>query len=114
MAVRTPVLLFAGCILTAVLAGCGNSNGQATAAGDAARLCAAIGNTGLARQCRRDIPGSAINVVTDTEDDQAARNICTDIANRIRPLTSGLAGNWELQIFSPYRGDKPLAHCPLH
>ena len=113
MIIRTPLLLLAGCLLATALAGCGNS-GQADAAGEAARLCAVIGKTGLARQCRSDIPGSMINVVVNTEDDESARILCASIANGIRPQISGVAGSWELQIFSPYRGDKPLAHCPLH
>jgi hypothetical protein len=111
MTVRTPVLLFTGCILTAVLVGCGNSGTQPATTN---KLCAAIRETGLARQCLINKPSGTIGIVADTEDDQAARTICADIENRIRPLTSGLAGSWELQVFSPYREDKPLAHCTLH
>jgi hypothetical protein len=54
-----------------------------------------------------------VGIVIDTND-EAARNLCAEIADKIKTLTAGLTDQWKLQIFSPYRDDKPLAACYLH
>jgi len=68
--------------------------------------------TALTKQCSTSNLVNTVGIVVDTND-EAARNLCGNIANRIRPLTSNFGNNWKLQIFSPYREDKPLAVCHI-
>lgn len=108
-------LLFA--ILALTSTGCGNSETQQTpgkTADDTSKLCPAIAAAGLAKQCRVDTGYGSVDVVVDSFDDEVARNACAHIADKLSPLTAQLSGPWKLQIFSPYRSDKPTATCVLH
>lgn len=98
--------------LSATLAGCGQSGTPPASFEVTNKLCGAIQDTGLTKHCVVDNRNSTVGIVIDTND-EAARNLCVDIANRIKPLTADLSGQWKLQIFSPYRDDKPLAYCVL-
>jgi hypothetical protein len=102
-------------------AGCGNSgkqqepsSGKSGAAGDMSSLCSSIEGTGLARQCTVNSREGLVGVMIDSFDDEAARNACADIADKTTQLTARLSGQWKLQVFSPYRSDKPMATCLLH
>jgi hypothetical protein len=55
-----------------------------------------------------------VGVTIISFDDEVARSICADIADKTTQLTAPLSGQWKLQVFSPSRGDKPLATCLLH
>jgi hypothetical protein len=110
---KTPALIFAALALSATLTSCGKSGTQPVATDETNKLCGAIKDTGLTKQCSVSNLASTVGIVIDTND-EAARNLCVDIANKIKPLTADLTGNWKLQIFSPYRDDKPLAYCVLH
>ncbi len=99
--------------LSAMLAGCGKPDTQPVAADETNKLCGAITDTGLTKQCSVNKRDSTVNIVIDTND-EAARNLCVDIASKTKPLTSDLTGQWKLQIFSPYRDDKPLSYCAIH
>jgi hypothetical protein len=108
-------------ILPLVISGCGNSDPQpgsappgSGAADDTSRLCSTIENTGLAKQCIVNSRDSTVHVMIDSNDDQAGRNVCADVSNKISQLTARFSGKWMLQVFSPYRSDKPLAACPLY
>jgi len=97
--------------LSAWLCACGQSG--TSAPNDTNKLCDAIIVTGLTKQCTASDLSGTIGIVIDTHE-EAARNLCPDIANKIKALTADLTGNWRLQIFSPLREDKPLAYCALH
>jgi hypothetical protein len=105
--------LFAVFVLPAMLGGCGKSDIPLSASAETNKLCGAIQGTGLTRQCVVSDRNNTVGIVIDTND-EAARNLCVDIANKMKPLTADLSGQWKLQIFSPYRDDKPLAYCTLH
>ncbi len=114
-----PVLVIVALLLP--LAGCGNSekqsgsaSGKHGAANDMPDLCSAILAAGLAKQCAVNIHDNLVEVTIDSFDDEIARNTCADIADKTAHLTANLSGQWKLQVFSPYRSDKPMAACFLH
>jgi PBP1b-binding outer membrane lipoprotein LpoB len=107
--------------LPLMITGCGNSDSQQESvpakpgsADDTPKLCSSIEGTGLAKQCSVNSRDSTVDVIIDSYDDQVARNICADVANKMTQLTANFSGSWKLQIFSPYRSDKPMAACVLH
>ena len=97
-------------MLALTLAGCGVSHHESAKAETA--LCTAVMDTGLAKQCTAG--NTMVSVVIESDDDEVAREICAKIALEIKPVSTKLSGNWQLQIFSPYRSDKQTAACPLH
>jgi hypothetical protein len=114
-------LLLVMIALSLLLAGCGDSDkqhepasGKPGAAGDMSSLCSSIEGTGLAKQCAVNSHDSLVDVTIDSFDDEVARNVCADIADKTTQLTAHLSGQWKLQVFSPYRSDKPIAACLLH
>ena len=114
---RLPVIL----ALYLALAGCGNSDKQqepATAkpgaADDMAGLCSSIVGAGLAKQCTVNSRESLVGMMIDSFDDEVARNACADIVSKTTQQTAHLSRQWKLQVFSPYRSDKPLATCLLN
>ncbi len=111
-------LLLSLFVLSLAIAGCGRSQqGSARpgqAAGDTSGLCSAIQRTGLAVQCAVNSGDSTVHVMIANDDDEVARNVCAGIAVRIVQQTARLPAQWMLQVYSPYRSDKPLATCPLH
>jgi len=107
------IILFAALALPAMVAGCGKSDTRPVTSAETNKLCGAIQDTGLTKQCIANSLNNMVVIVIDTND-EAARNLCVDIANKMKPLTSDLTGQWKLQIFSPFRDDKPLAYCMLH
>jgi hypothetical protein len=104
-------------VLSLAIAGCGRSQqgsvrpGQA--AGDTSGLCSAIQRAGLAVHCKVSGSDSTVHVMIANDDDEVARNVCAGIAVRIAQQTARLPAQWMLQVYSPYRSDKPLATCPL-
>jgi hypothetical protein len=111
-ALDTAARIFVMPILAVMLAGCGRSGTDAATAIETDRLCKAALSTGVAKQCSVNNLDSTVGIVIDT-DDEKARTLCAEIAGRIKPASAGLPDNWKLQIFSPYRDDKPLAACFL-
>lgn len=110
---KTTKTLLLLAMLTLMVSACSDSQQGTDKTGAAAdALCPAILNTGLAKQCT--VSKSSVDVVIESDDDEVARETCTKITTEIKPLTAKLAGNWQLQIFSPYRSDKQTAACPLH
>ena len=109
-----PDQILAAIIIAAMLAGCGKSAADAASANAKDKLCKAAIGTGFTKQCSYNNLDSTVSIVADTDDDQKARTLCADIAARMKPATAGLPDKWKLQIFSPYRDDKPLAACFLH
>jgi hypothetical protein len=99
--------------LCAALAACGKPDELPAIAAQTGSLCKAIKDGGYTRQCSANQTDSTVGIVGNTDDDQAARELCAAIANRMKPMGVGLPGQWKLQVFSPYRDDKPLAACPL-
>lgn len=99
-------------LVTPMLGACHRSGNIPALEQDAGRVCAAITRRGITPQCRANTIEGAIGVVIDT-DDEKARATCADIASQLKPLTAGFPANWKLEIFSPYRTDKPLASCFL-
>ncbi len=107
--------------LTLLAGGCGQSGSQQGAlaqkqasAGDTTGLCRAIEGTGLIKQCTVNSQDRTVHVVIDSNDDQVARNTCADVVSRMAQPNAALSAQWMLQIYSPYRDDKPLAGCPLN
>jgi hypothetical protein len=109
-------------VLFVMISGCGNSDsqqesvsGKPRVADDTSQLCSTITESfSLAKQCAVNSPYSEVAVTVDSNDDEVARNICADIANKVTKLTSRFSASWKLQIYSPYRSDKPTATCLLH
>ncbi len=106
-------LLFITLVLPATLPGCGKRDTQPGTAQEAGQLCAALKGAGFTGKCTVNGFTNTLGIVIDI-DDVKAIYLCPDIANRIKPSTMGLAGQWKLQILSPYRDDKPLGDCVLH
>ena len=107
--------------LSLLAGGCGRSGSQQgslatkqTVADDTSGLCPAIESTGLVKLCTVDSRDSTVHVIIDNDDDQVARNACADVVNRVAQRTADFSAQWMLQVYSPYRDDKPLAACPLH
>ena len=112
--------------LPLTITGCGNSDsqqestpGKPGAVDDTSQLCSSIegpglNGQGLAKQCVVNSRYSTVDVIIDSNDDEVARNICADVADKMTQLTAHFSVSWKLQIFSPYRSDKPLATCLLH
>jgi hypothetical protein len=107
--------------LSLPLAGCFDSDkpqepasGKPGAADDTSSLCPSIERAGPAIKCAVNSRDSVVDVTLDSFDDEVARNVCADIADKTTQLTASLTGQWKLQVFSPYRSDKPLATCSLH
>jgi len=118
---KKTALLPAILTLLLMIAGCGKSDSQQgdvrsgnAAADDTSRLCSSITGAGLAKQCAAYTSDGTIHITIDSFDDDAARNVCAEVANRMAQLTAHYSGKWMLQVFSPYRSDKPLATCPLY
>ena len=91
-------------------AGC-NQSGSSPSANDNNTLCSAITDAKVLH-CSVNSREHSVAIVIDTSD-EAAWNLCTDIAQKLKPQTSSLTGQWKLLIYSPYRDDKPQAYCPL-
>jgi hypothetical protein len=109
-------LLLSMLALSLAIAGCGRSQQGSAPPGqtaDTSGLCSAIQRTGLAVQCKVSGSDSTVHVMIANDDDEAARNVCAGIAVRIAQQTASLPVQWMLQVYSPYRSDKPLAICPL-
>ena len=66
--------------------------------------------TRLATQCWVRGWGRTIDVAIDTNGAEA-RKICAGIVKLMAEKTRNFAGEWKLQIFSPYSGGKPIAIC---
>lgn len=111
---NSPAQILVAIIMAAMLAGCGKSADGAASANAKDKLCKAAIGTGLTKQCSFNNLDSTVSIVADTDDDQKARTLCADIADKLKPESAGLSDKWKLQIFSPYRDDKPLAACFLH
>jgi hypothetical protein len=107
-------LLLSMLALSLAVAGCGRSQQGAQTQVNTSGLCPAILRTGLATQCAVNGSDSTVHVMITNDDDQAARNVCAGIAVRIAQQAAGIPAQWMLQVYSPYRNDKPLATCPLH
>jgi len=103
-------LLLAILATPVMIAGCGKSAVE----DDTTKLCTSIEASGLARQCTYSRSFNTVGVIVDSNDDEVGRNVCAAIANRFLPLTSHFSDHWKLQVFSPYRSDKPMATCPLY
>ncbi len=101
-------------ILCATLAGCGNPDSQPASTAQTDKLCAAIRDAGYTRKCSANQRERTVAIVGNTDDDQAARDLCAAIAGSTKLLNAGLTGQWQLQIYSPYRDDKPLTACFLY
>jgi uncharacterized lipoprotein YehR (DUF1307 family) len=118
---KTALLLVILALLLTIT-GCGNSSDSKQeskpeklgAADDTSKLCSSIKDYGLAKQCSVNSRYSTVDVTIDSYDDEVARNICASIAEKTAQLTAHFAGPWKLQIFSPYRSDKPMTNCLLH
>jgi hypothetical protein len=108
-------------MLFLTITGCGNSDsrqeyvpGKPGATDDTSKLCSSIEGISLAKQCVVNNSFSEIGVTINSNDDEVARNICADIANKMKKLVAHFSVSWKLQIYSPFRGDKPLATCLLN
>jgi hypothetical protein len=119
-------LLLVTIALLLTITGCGNSDsqqestpGKPGATNDTSKLCSSIEGMGLngqviAKQCSVNSRDSTVDAIIDSNDEEVARNICADIADKLTQLTAHFSVPWKLQIFSPYRSDKPMATCLLH
>ncbi|MCG6933131.1 MAG: hypothetical protein LJE57_05785 [Gallionella sp.] len=107
-------LLLTMLALSVAIAGCGRSQQGAPRQEDMSGLCPAIQHTGLTKQCAVSGFDSAVHVMIANDDDEVARNVCAEVVNRIAQQAARLPAQWMLQVYSPYRSDKPLATCPLH
>lgn len=83
-----------------------------TATDEALGLCLILKGSGLTTHC--DITASipSVDVTIDTNGKEA-RKMCLGISDMLAKDKSQFDGKWELRIFSPYSGDKPIAICQL-
>lgn len=100
--------------LPVAFGGCGNSVPPQQTVEATSQVCPAIVGTGLAKQCTVSSSDHTIHITIDSFDDNAARNACADVVNRVAKQTANMSAQWILQVYSPYRSDKALATCPLH
>lgn len=101
------------------LLGCGDSGtNQPTTSiksdviSDAYKLCSAMEATKLTTQCSVSGSNRTVDVTIDTNGSEA-RKICDGAAKLMAQHTTSFAGQWKLQIFSPYSGKRPIATCGL-
>lgn len=104
-------------VLATILAGCGSGDSEKTAqkntaVDDAYKVCTAMEGTGLTTQCSVHGWDRTIDITIDTNGSEA-RKICQGAVEAMSKKTRSFAGNWKLQIFSPYSGDRPIAVCTL-
>jgi len=111
---KDTALFFAALALAATLAGCGKTETPPAETANTTKLCDAVKNLPSVMKCSVSNLDSAVAIIVDTQDDEAARKMCLDFAGRMRPLVTGLSGQWDIQIFSPYRDDRPLNYCALY
>jgi len=97
---------------------CGNPDtqfGKPVAKDDTDKLCAALQNGNRAIKCAVQNRGSTVDLTLDTHDeDEVVRRSCEVLAGNMKQYVANFSGQWQLQIFSPYRDDKPIASCALH
>ena len=111
---RNTVLLFVTLTLSVTFAGCGKSDAPPPVSADKTdKLCAAIKDTGLTQRCIVSNSDRTIGITFDSNDDEKARRLCMEIAKRVKPLTADFPAQWQLQVISRYRDDKPLNYCFL-
>ncbi|NEZ04978.1 hypothetical protein G4Y73_12540 [Wenzhouxiangella sp. XN201] len=93
-------------------------NGQDDVVSDAFRVCAAFEETGVVSDCNVSGWGHSIEVTIDTSGSEAIK-MCRESANMITGMTDSFTKAraegfpWELKIFSPFSGDRPLASCQI-
>ncbi len=99
--------------------GCGDSGSQQAGAprnldviDDAFILCDAMKANKLTTQCSVVGKNRTIDVTIDI-DGAGAREICAGTVRTMAKHTDRFAGEWTLQIFSPYSGQRPIATCVL-
>ena len=81
---------------------------------DADKLCAAIKSNSAAIKCSVQNRGRTVDVTIDTHDeDEVVRKSCVVLADKTKQFAANFSGQWKLQIFTPYRDDKPIATCVL-
>jgi hypothetical protein len=68
--------------------------------------------SGVATECEVKGWGSTVDVRIDTTGTEA-RKMCPAMVNLLAQQKLSFAGKWKLRIFSPYRGDHPIAVCTL-
>ena len=76
------------------------------------RLCAKFDATGLSSECK--VRTFAVDVTIDMARSEA-RKLCTEVSKLMaqRGYSFLPTGKWQLRIFSPYSGDRPIAACAL-
>lgn len=85
---------------------------------DAFRVCTAFEGTDVVSDCNVSGWGHAVEVTIDTRGAEAIK-MCRESANEIAQMTDSFAQSradgypWELKIFSPFSGDRPLASCEI-
>lgn len=116
---RKHCLVFGVMSISLVVLGCGDSGSNKSGTSrkpdvidDAYRLCAAMEATKLTTQCSVSGWNRTIDVTIDTRGSEA-RKICEGTARLMAEKTTNFNGEWKLQIFSPYSGQRPIATCGL-
>jgi hypothetical protein len=90
------------------------SSGSPDAVDAAFGVCDMMGNTSVVSECDVQGWGSTVDVTIDTVGTEAIE-MCSDTTTLIAARTSLFSGKgWQLRIFSPYSGDRPLASCAFH
>lgn len=102
-----------------VVFGCSDSESDKAAAprkpgviDDAYMVCAAMEATRLTTQCSVRGWSRTIDITIDTNGAEA-RKICAGVVKLMAEKTRNFAGEWKLQMFSPYSGERPIAVCVL-
>ena len=111
---KNTALLLATLALPATLMGCNKPDTPPTASSKATELCSVILNTGLTGLCIPGDQNQTVGIMIDSIDDEKARQLCIAVADKIKPMTATLSGQWRLEVYSPHRSDKPLNYCALH
>ncbi len=114
-------LIFLSAVVSLMLVACGDepdSKKQALAlealALEALALCETLKLFYIISECAPDAQKRTIEIRVDTNSREATE-MCTITSNAVAKASSlkTLKGKWQVQIFSPFSGEHPLAVCRL-
>jgi hypothetical protein len=110
---KSTTLLLATLALSTMITGCNPATQSSIEPEMAKKLCRAILNNGLSPLCMPSDEHRTIGIMLDSNDDELARKLCLNVANKLKPMMVDFSGQWRLEVFAPLRSDKPLSYCVL-
>lgn len=80
--------------------------------GNAYFVCDIFEKTGISTECKASNATSTIDVIMDTNAEEAGK-VCAVIAQNMVQKGRSFGGLWQLRIFAPDQAAQPLATCRL-